>query len=128
MTKLLESAPDGGEHSPVTAYFLFECKYLCSVAVLRFNKGGREAFHTHAFDALTWFLWGSMEEEDIDGTMYQYKRHLCPKLTRKSKNHKVRATKVSWCITLRGPWEKTWTEHLHGVKTRFTWGRKVTDN
>jgi hypothetical protein len=125
LTKLLESAPDGGIASPVTAYFLFESKYIGSIAVLRFNKGGREAYHTHAFNALTWFLWGLMKEHDIDGTLYVYSRSLWPKLTRKAKNHKVQALTTSWCLTVRGPWEKTWTEHLHGVKTRFTWGRTV---
>lgn len=125
MIKLLQRAPDGGADSPVTAYFLLEWKHVCSIALLRFNKGGREAFHTHAFDALTWFLVGAMKEEDIDGTLHTYKRGLWPKLTRKEKNHRVSATETSWCITLRGPWDKTWTEHLDGVRTTFTWGRKV---
>lgn len=128
MTKLLESAPDGGKDSPVTAYFLFECKSVGSIALLRFNKGGREAFHTHAFTALTWFLWGTMEEHDIDGTVYKYTRSILPKLTWKTKNHTVQAMETSWCLTIRGPWDRTWTEHLNGVKTRLAWGREVVPN
>ena len=54
--KLFSKCKDGGKESPVDGYFLIECKGLFSVALLKFNKGGREAYHTHAFDAYTWFL------------------------------------------------------------------------
>ena len=48
--------PDGGKNSGVTAYFLIEWKVLFSVGILRFNEGTREAYHSHAFNALTWWL------------------------------------------------------------------------
>ena len=121
--KVFECTKDGGPDSPVTAYFLIEWKDCFSIALLKFNVGGREAYHTHAFNALTWFLKGSMVEQDIGGEVYVYRRRLLPKHTPRTKNHRVLAKEVSWCITLRGPWVQVWTEHLKGVRTIFTWGR-----
>jgi len=116
---------DGGPESPVDAYVLFEIKWLCSVMLLKFNKGGREAFHTHAFNALTWFLFGAIIEEDVSGEMHWYRRSLIPKLTKKSKNHRVLAHRDSWCFTIRGPWAKTWTETFVGrPMIVLTHGRK----
>lgn len=118
---------DGGSESPVDAYFLFEIKGLASIALLKFNKGGREAFHTHAFDALTWFIKGDLVEEDVSGETYKYKKSLVPKLTPKSKNHRVLANKDSYCLTVRGKWVDSWTEYNKesNETTFFNWGRKV---
>jgi len=125
--KLFSKCKDGGKESPVDAYFLIECKGLFSVALLKFNKGGREAYHTHAFDAYTWFLKGDLVEEDVSGEHYTYKRSIFPKLTLKSKNHRVKALSDSWCFTVRGKWDKQWTEYNETDNTSaiFSWGRRV---
>ena len=125
--RILNKSKDGGPDSPVDAYFLIEWKRLFSIALLKFNKGGREAYHTHAFNAWTWFLKGSLKEEDISGGCHFYKRSLIPKITCKDKNHRVRATRDSWCLTIRGPWGDTWTEYNETLKEtkKFTHGRKV---
>lgn len=125
--KFFKQSKDGGPESPVDAFFLFEIKSLGSIALLRFNKGGREAFHTHAFNALTWFLWGDLVEQDIDGSFRPYKLSLLPKFTSRSKNHRVRAYKDSWCLTIRGPWAKTWTEDDETHHTVLTHGRKIVE-
>lgn len=127
ISRFFEKAKDGGPSSPVEGYFMIEIKGLLSIAILRFNKGGREEFHTHAFNAFTWFLKGRLIEEDVDGTIYRYSKNLFPKITKRGKNHRVLAEKDSWCFTLRGPWVDTWTEtdkSLHKV-TQFTHKRKV---
>ena len=123
--RLLTKAKDGGPESPVDGYFLFEIKSLCSVALLKFNAGQRENFHTHAFNALTWFLTGDLQEEDFNGSTYTYRRGLMPKLTLREKNHRVKAYRDSWCLTLRGPWADTWTEDTKEKTTVLTHGRKV---
>jgi hypothetical protein len=44
---------DGGPDSPVEAFFLFEIKSLCSIALLKFNCDIRERmarYHEFAFD------------------------------------------------------------------------------
>lgn len=124
---ILAKRKDGGPSSPVDGYFLFEFKNLFSIALLKFNKGGREQFHTHAFNAWTWFLSGDLIEEDVDGSTYKYQRSLLPKKTPREKCHRVKAKRDSWCLTLRGPWSKTWTEYDtdRAVETTFTHGREI---
>lgn len=122
--RFLQKTKDGGPESSVDAYFLIEWKGLFSIALLKFNKGGREVFHTHAFNALTWFLKGDLEEEDISGKTYNYKSSLFPKVTTREKNHRVKAAKDSWCLTIRGSWSETWHETRDGKKIELTWGRK----
>ena len=48
-------------------------------------------------------------------------------MTKKDKNHRVKANKDSWCFTLRGPWDRIWTEYeeFSEVTTFFTHGRKI---
>ena len=123
--RLLNAAKDGGPSSPVDAFFAFEIKRVGSLALLRFNKGGREAFHTHAFAALTWFLWGDLKEQRFDGSVRTYRRSIFPKVTPRNCNHRVVARTTSWCLTIRGPWADTWTEDENGTRTIFGWGRRV---
>lgn len=122
--RIFQKAKDGGPKSPVDAYFLCEFKGLFSIALLKFNQGTREVFHTHAFDAWTWFLDGNMFERNYNGGMHFYKRGFFPKVTRKEHNHKVHALRDSWCLTLRGPWSDTWTEtNKYGETITLTHGR-----
>ena len=120
--RIFQKAKDGGPSSPVDAYFLFEIKWLGSIAILKFNKGAREAFHTHAFGAWTWFISGDLQEELFDGTINQYKKSFLPKYTKKDNNHRVKAQEDSYCFTMRGPWEKFWTEDNKetNIRTAFT--------
>lgn len=123
--KFFSKSKDGGPDSPVDAFFLFEIKCIGSVALLCFNQGAREAFHTHAFNALTWFISGDMVEETIDGSFKPYRRSLLPKFTSRANNHRVRAYKTSWCFTIRGPWRNTWTEDTEDATLILTHSRKV---
>ena len=125
--KICSWSKDGGPNSPVDAFFIVESKDAFSIALLRFNKGGREAFHTHAFNALTWFICGDLVEQDIDGSEHMYKRSLLAKYTQRSKNHRVVAYRDSWCFTIRGPWSETWTEDDTEYHTVLTHGRKVVE-
>ena len=126
--KFLSKAKDGGPESPVDAYFLFEIKPFGSIALLKFNKGTRESFHTHAFNAMTWFLYGDMIEENINGSLRKYSFSLLPKITKKTNNHRIIAYKPSWCFTIRGPWARTWTEDKDGNTTVFGHGRIIVSS
>ena len=132
--KLFTKCKDGGKDSPVDAYVLIEIKGLFSIMFLKFNKGRREAYHTHAFNAWTWFIKGSMVEQRIDTTVIssstrknRYKRSWLPKVTLRDNLHRVVAHQTSWCFTLRGAWDDTWTEYLDETKEylTLTHGRKV---
>jgi len=126
--RFLEKQKDGGPESNVDAFILIEIKALFSIMLLRFNKGYRTAFHSHAFHALTWFLFGDMEEVDVKENQqpYKYKFNLIPKVTLKTKVHRVIAFTTSWCFTIRGPWDTTWFEinKEQNIKTTLTHGRK----
>lgn len=128
--RILQKTKDGGSESPVDAYFLIEIKSLFSIAILKFNKGGRENYHSHAFDAWTWFLTGELLEERIIDNTKQYNRYfrsLLPKFTPKDNLHRVKAFKDSWCLTIRGKWKNTWTEYneKEDKTITFTHNRKI---
>lgn len=123
--RFLEKTKDGGEKSTVDAYFLFEVKSLFSIALLKFNKGSRENYHTHAFNAFTWFLSGDLEEESINYTdskksfLKKYKRSFIPKFTKKDNLHRVFAHRDSWCLTVRGSWDNKWTEYNRNLDETY---------
>lgn len=122
--KIFKKAKDGGPESPVDAYFLIEWKKYFSIALLRFNIGSREAFHSHAFNAWTWFICGDLIEERYKGTLLRYKRSILPKITTRDNIHRVLAQEISWCLTIRGPWKDTWTEVRNDSFVTLTHGRK----
>lgn len=118
--RFFQKVKDGGPASTVESYTLIEVKSLFSIMVLKFNPGSRTNFHSHAFNALTWFIKGGMKEEDLSGLEHEYRRSVVPKLTRRSKFHKVIADTTSWCFTIRGPWSKQWYEYNPNTKTYDT--------
>lgn len=122
--KILRKAPDGGASSGVTGYSLIECKSLCTVVLLRFNPGTREAFHSHAFNAVTLWLRGSAVEHQFDGTRRVYRAGAW-KITRRACTHKVDAQGVVWALSFRGPWRHTWDEVRNGERVTLTYGREV---
>lgn len=135
--RFLSKAKDGGPRSPVDAYFLIELKNWFSIALLKFNKGSREEYHTHAFNAYTWFLKGQLVEESIEDTdlfkdvirTRPYKRRLKPKFTPRDQLHRVKALADSWCFTVRGPWVDRWIEFNDNTNTTtvLTNGREVVE-
>lgn len=133
MVRLFQKTKDGGPDSPVDAYFLCEFKPLFSVALLKFNKGKRETYHTHAFNALTWFLGGDLIEERkiLGGNLpccIKYVRRFWPKFTSRDNLHRVKAVETSWCLTIRGPWTDSWQEfdENRNILTTLTHGRYIT--
>lgn len=120
---------DGGPESAATGYWLVELKRAFSIVLLRIDGKGREAYHTHAFHALSWVLpKGLLKEEFRDGrTRYHYPSWL-PILTTRQDFHRVDDVSEkghSWVFSIRGPWSKTWMEHrpLEGTDVELTSGR-----
>ena len=136
--RLFTKRSDGGKDSGVTAYFLIEWKILFSIAILKFNKGSREAYHTHAFNALTWWLKGKVKEASFyaifnghyiltqryDDGIKEYKPSIVPKYTSRLHFHKIIAIKDTFALTLRGPWNDLWFEFKNDKLYRLTHGRK----
>lgn len=121
--KLFTKAPDGGKDSGVSGYFLVEIKGLFSIVLLKFNKGTREAYHNHAFNAVTLWLKGEVVEHRRNGEENYYCGGMW-KYTSRSTYHKVEARETTWALSFRGPWENTWQELRQGNLVTLTHGRK----
>lgn len=124
--KILSVSKDGGPFSRVWAYWLVEAKRLLSVALLRFEDGSRDAYHTHAFNSISWVLTGALREEHKDGHTNFYLPDWRPVVTTRDTNHKVTSIGRSWVLTVRGPWVDAWEETDANGVTRLTHGRKKT--
>lgn len=113
---------DGGKDSTVTGYWLFESKKYGSIVLLNFKEGSREAFHTHAFNSVSWVLYGSIKEEFINSIeTIHYSFSIKPILTFRSTFHKVSGlTKNTWILSIRGSWVDKWFEYLPLVDKTIT--------
>ncbi len=123
--RLFSVTSDGGKDSGVTAYFLIEWKVLFSIGILHFREGTREAYHSHAFNALTWWLKGKVTEIKLNGTETEYEPSFKPKLTLRDNIHKVLSHKDTYALTLRGPWVDKWVEVRNNTWITLTHGRKI---
>lgn len=125
--KLLSVSKDGGKDSLVWACWLIEIKFLFSIAILVFKDGSRDAYHSHAFNCISWLLRGCLIERHLSsGHIEVYKPSLWPVVTRRETFHKVESIGVSIALTFRGPWAKRWSEYLpkQGRYAFLTHGRK----
>lgn len=132
MVDFLLKRKDGGSDSNVTGWWLIEWKSLFSIALLRFDYGSREAFHNHAFNSISWVLKGELKEQRITDNEFNYtifKPSWKPIITTRDNLHKVYGeAPVTWVLTFRGPWSKTWSERFNdGSTLTLTHGRKIVD-
>lgn len=125
--KFLSYGKDGGPKSNVSGFWFLEIKDLLSSALLRFSDGSRDQYHSHAFDSLSWLVFGKLSEELLTGEVIEYHPSLWPIVTRRSTFHRVRSCGTSLVFTLRGPWSKTWLEFdsVTRVLTTLTNGRRI---
>ena len=118
--KIFRKAKDGGPKSTVTGYWLIEAKRLFSLALLKFENGSRESYHSHAFNSVSWVLRGNLREEHMNGDVRTYKPSLLPVLTFRSTFHRVFSKGTTWVLTIRGPWDETWSEYDPDTRTHST--------
>lgn len=124
--KLFSVSYDGGKDSGVTGYWLIEWKKVVSIVLLKFNPNHRENFHSHAFNAFTWWVKGTAVEELEDGTLLKWTPSLLPKFTPRSNMHKIHVKSTTWAFSVRGPWQDVWREKTpSGTEIRMTHGRKI---
>jgi len=111
--KLFFKGKDGGQESTVWGYWLIEAKKLFSVVLLNFRGKSREAYHTHAFNSVSWLLNGWLFEQThapLGG--YLHTPSWRPIITKRSTFHKVDASDNAWVLSFRGPWVDAWQEWL----------------
>lgn len=111
-TLIFHTGKDGGPKSKVDGFWLFRHKKLCTIALLRFAQGSREAFHSHAFNSVSWLLAGGLRETFLNGaSTICHSPSLKPIVTLRNTFHKVYGeSKNNWVFTVRGPWSDTWQE------------------
>lgn len=134
--RFFEKSKDGGPESTVDAYWLIEIKSLFSIALLKFNPGSRGNYHSHAFNALSWYLGGAVLIESVLSLGKRanrcYRRSLFPKVTGRGVLHKVfnNEDHPAYIFTVRGPWHDTWTEYNEerDETITLTHGRKVVNS
>lgn len=125
-----ESGKDGGPESRVFGFWLFRWKRLCTIALLRFEDGTRDAFHSHAFNSVSWVLKGKLHEDHFEGGHSQvHKPGPIPILTKRDTFHRVTSIGRTYVLTFRGPWAKTWNEYIPLTRKHvtLTHGRKVLE-
>ena len=126
--KLFWKGKDGGPESTVTGYWLIEWKPVLSIALLKFDHGSRDAYHNHAFNAISWLLKGELIEHVLDvkwegawaGPAIDYRPSFKPIVTPRDTLHKVSSNGVSWALTFRGPWQKQWREYIPATGEEYT--------
>lgn len=125
--KFLWNSHDGGKESNVKMWGV-ESKDHGSVLLLRFGRGSRDAYHTHAFNSVSWLITGGLEEEVLADDLPQvYFPSLTPIKTYRATFHKVSGLYSSnWVLTFRGPWGRYWKEYRVAVKrlVQLTYGRQ----
>lgn len=132
--KLFFKSKDGGVESNVTGYWLIESKRFGSIVLLRFDRGSREAFHNHAFNAISWVLKGELYEivrEQYSAHFNKIVPSLIPFKTSRNRIHQVQGiANKTWALSFRGPWNKTWKEYLpkEDKEITLTNGRKVVED
>lgn len=140
--KFLTKRTDGGPESNVTGYWLIEWKGLFSIVLLKFSRGSRDKYHSHAFWSISWLLKGGLLEDrilaiarlvypsayDSEHEMIRFRPSWKPIITTRDNLHKVHGMEdESWVLSFRGPWTGRWEEYdtKTGVLTTLTHGRKV---
>lgn len=126
--RILSIAPDGGEKSTVRGLYLIELKRLFSIVFLWFSVANRETFHSHAFHALSWVVWGELYEERQEGdvnVIRRFRPSIFPKVTTRANIHRVHTLRPTLVFTLRGPWVDNWIEDRPTGRVTLTHGRKV---
>ena len=126
---LFKSSYDGGINSGVNGFWLIEWKPCFSLVFLKFNKGTRENYHNHAFNAYTWFLWGNVTEHHKDGRKLKWYPSLWPKYTPKECFHKVEAHEDTYAFSIRGPCDIMWKEYNEekDEEINLTHGREIVN-
>ena len=124
--RILFKKKDGGPFSKATGYWLIEWKRAFSIVLLRFDSGSRDAYHDHAFNAISWVLSGGLLEKYRGGFEKTHKASITPIWTPRECFHKVFGLHDrTWVLSFRGPWVDQWREDLpnRGI-INLTHGRK----
>lgn len=115
----------------VSQFVIFECKYLFSIIIFYFHKSesSQDRFHTHAFNALSFKLFGEYSEYILDneetGEFHLERRTQFFKYFPRDSYHKIGNSNGCATLLLSGPWKRTWKEYISGSVVEYDWGREI---
>lgn len=114
----------------VTQFVVFECKWLGSIIFFYFHKSNKpqDRFHTHAFNALSFKLFGEYDEHILDdeltGDFHVERRTQFIKFFPRNCYHRIANSNGCCTLLFSGPWNKYWKEYINGTIVHYSWGRK----
>lgn len=121
---ILWNRKDGGPDSNTWCYGI-EIKKWFSILILNFRGKSRPVYHSHAFNSISWVLWGRLDEEIFDDTIFNvYRPSFTPVITKRNTQHKVDSSTSTWLLNFRGPWSAKWKEAHKDKNIVLTHGRK----
>ena len=119
----------------ILQYTIFEHKKFGGIWIYNWKTIIQNRFHTHAFNAIAFLLWGSYTEAvlDNDGTIIEKEvnQWMKPRFLPMDYTHKIlKAKPNTWTIVFFGKWKETWKEYFEDTNTwvTYTWGRKIIKN
>ena len=113
----------------VSQFVIFECKWLFSIIVFYFHKseGTQDRYHTHAFNALSFKLFGKYNEyvldDEITGKYHIQERKNVIQYFPRDSYHMIGNSTGCSTILFSGPWNKTWKEYKNGEILHYNWNR-----
>lgn len=114
----------------VTQFVVFECKWLGSIIFFYFHKTNhpQDRFHTHAFNAVSFKLFGEYDEHILDNEMtgeyHVERRTQVIKYFPRDSYHRIANSNGCLTILFSGRWKKYWKEYINGEIVNYTWWRK----
>lgn len=110
-------------------FIVFEHKRLFSLIFFYFKGDGwQDRFHTHAFNAISFKIFGSYGERRFVGGKYwaieQVERTEFIRYFPRDCYHAIGPSKGCMTMLIAGPWKKTWKEFKDGKERLLTWGGK----
>lgn len=107
-------------------FTVLEFKSLCSIIFYYFKGNGwQDRYHTHAFNSVSFKLFGSYKERIKMLLGYREStRKSIIKFFPKTSYHCLGNSKGCLTVLFSGPWEYTWKEFKAGKERTLTWGRR----
>lgn len=114
----------------VTQFVVFECKWLFSIIFFYFHPcdSSQDRFHTHAFNAHSFKLFGEYSEYILEseetGEYRVERRDMIYKYFPRDSYHKIGNSNGCLTLLLSGRWKDTWKEYIDGEVKYYNWGRE----
>lgn len=115
----------------VSQFVIFECKYLFSIIIFYFHRcdSTQDRFHTHAFNAVSFKLFGQYTEYLLDENTMKTSKRIRKNFIQyfpRNSFHMIGNSTGCMTILLSGKWKKQWKEYnINNFSfTKYSWNRK----